>query len=37
MPLYLDSHILPEGATADAVAEAHARDLAIRLITECGS
>jgi hypothetical protein len=28
MPLFLDSHILPEGATAESVAAAHARDLA---------
>jgi hypothetical protein len=27
MPLFLDSHILPEGATAESVAAAHARDL----------
>ena len=30
MPLFLDSHILPEGITADDVAEIHAKDLAIQ-------
>ena len=30
MPLFLDSHVLPEGATADDVAEIHAKDLAIQ-------
>ena len=27
MPLFLDSHVLPPGVTADMVAEAHARDV----------
>jgi hypothetical protein len=30
MPLFLDSHILPEGITADDVAEIHAKDLAVQ-------
>jgi Nickel responsive protein SCO4226-like len=30
MPLFLDSHILPEGMTADDVAEIHAKDLAVQ-------
>ena len=30
MPLFLDSHSLPAGATAADVAEAHARDLAVQ-------
>jgi hypothetical protein len=30
MPLFLDSHILPEGVTAAEVAEIHAKDLAIQ-------
>ena len=30
MPLFLDSHILPDGTTADDVAEIHAKDLAIQ-------
>jgi hypothetical protein len=30
MPLFLDSHILPEGTNADDVAEIHAKDLAIQ-------
>jgi hypothetical protein len=30
MPLFLDSHILPDGATAEDVAEFHAKDLAIQ-------
>jgi hypothetical protein len=30
MPLFLDSHILPAGVTADDVAEIHAKDLAIQ-------
>ena len=29
MPLFLDSHILPAGVTAEMVAEAHAKDIAI--------
>ena len=30
MPLFLDSHILPEGITANDVAQIHAKDLAIQ-------
>ena len=30
MPLFLDSHALPAGATAADVAEAHARDVAVQ-------
>ena len=30
MPLYLDSHIVPAGFSADALAEGHARDLAVQ-------
>ncbi len=30
MPLFLDSHIVPAGATAADVAEMHARDLAVQ-------
>jgi len=30
MPFFLDSPIVPEGITAEAVAEAHARDVAIQ-------
>ena len=30
MPLFLDSHILPAGITADDVAEIHAKDLMIQ-------
>ena len=30
MPLFLDRDILPEGITADDVAEIHAKDLAIQ-------
>ena len=29
MPLFLDSHILPAGVTADMLAEAHAGDVAV--------
>jgi len=30
MPLFLDSHIFPPGLSADALAEGHARDLAVQ-------
>ena len=30
MPLYLDRHSVVEGLTADAVAQAHARDLEVQ-------
>jgi hypothetical protein len=30
MPLYLDRHSLVEGLTAEAVAQAHARDLEVQ-------
>jgi len=30
MPWFLDSHTVPEGFTAEAAAEAHARDVAVQ-------
>jgi hypothetical protein len=30
MPWYLDSHTVPNGVTVEALAEAHARDVAVQ-------
>ena len=30
MPLFLDSHTVPDGLTAEALAEGHARDVAVQ-------